>query len=48
MDVLNYDYPDITQNLAPKTDPVLLEEAKKRGFYNGNTEYNKMFSSMFF
>ena len=26
----------------------LLEEAKLRGFYNGNTPYNKLFSNIFF
>jgi len=31
-----------------KTDPKLLEEAKKRGFYNGHTKYNELFSSLFY
>ena len=30
------------------TDPVLLAEARARGFYNGNTPYNDLFSSLFF
>lgn len=28
--------------------PELLEEAKARDFYNGNTPYNKLFSNLFF
>lgn len=31
-----------------RTDTTLLEEAKERGFYNGNTPYNKLFSTIFF
>jgi hypothetical protein len=30
------------------TDKVLLEEAKKRGFYHGRTPYNDLFSRLFF
>lgn len=30
------------------TDKKLLEEAKKRGFYNGHTKYNKLFSDLFY
>jgi len=30
------------------TDPVLLAEARARGFYNGNTKYNDLFSSLFY
>lgn len=30
------------------TIPELLAEAKERGFYDGNTPYNKMFSTLFF
>lgn len=30
------------------TDPALLAEAKKRGFYNGHTPYNRLFSTLFF
>lgn len=29
-------------------DKALLEEAKARGFYNGKTAYNKLFSTIFF
>lgn len=31
-----------------KTDKELLAEAKEKGFYNGNTPYNKLFSNLFF
>lgn len=31
-----------------KTDKALLEEAKERGFYNGGTPYNKLFSNLFY
>lgn len=30
------------------TDPEMLAEAKARGFYNGHTPYNKLFSTLFF
>ena len=30
------------------TDKQLLIEAKDRGFYNGHTPYNKLFSNLFF
>lgn len=30
------------------TDKKLLAEAHKRGFYNGHTDYNKLFSTLFF
>ncbi len=31
-----------------ETDTVLLQEAHDRGFYNGHTPYNKLFSDLFF
>lgn len=31
-----------------RTDPKLLAEAKERGFYNGDTDYNGLFSDLFF
>lgn len=31
-----------------KTNKKLLSLAKESGFYNGNTKYNDMFSSLFF
>lgn len=30
------------------TIPELLKEAKERGFYNGSTPYNALFSGLFF
>lgn len=30
------------------TIPALLKEAKERGFYNGDTPYNRLFSKLFF
>lgn len=30
------------------TDKILLKEAKDRGFYNGNSKYNDLFSTLFF
>lgn len=30
------------------TNSQLLQEARNRKFYNGNTSYNKLFSSLFF
>lgn len=29
-------------------DPPLLKEARQRGFYNGHTPYNDLFSKIFF
>ena len=31
-----------------KADKELLAEAKERGFYNGRTKYNDLFSTLFF
>ena len=31
-----------------KTDSFLLEIAKEKGFYNGHTSYNNLFSELFF
>ena len=52
MDIRQYKFPQISPiEIAfsnEKTRPELLEEAKKRGFYNGNTKYNSLFSSLFY
>jgi len=52
MDLKEYDFPKITDvDLAfstTKTDPKLLKEAISRGYYNGNTPYNTLFSNLFF
>ena len=31
-----------------RTNPQLLKESIERGFYNGNTKFNKLFSELFF
>jgi hypothetical protein len=46
MDLKSYEFEKTGMCMA--TDKKLLEEAKKRGFYNGNTEHNKLFSQLFF
>jgi len=52
MDLKTFAFPEVTGlDLAfstLKTNKKLLEEAKKRNFYNGNTPYNKLFSKLFF
>ena len=52
MDLKEFNFPEVTeaQMIFPtaKTDPDLLAEAGKRGFYNGNTPYNNLFSTLFF
>ena len=47
MDLLKFKYPDYNRFMVSGS-PKLLEEAKSRGFYNGNTPYNKLFSTLFF
>lgn len=44
MNLLEYKFPESAQDTAPE----LLDEAKERGFYNGRTPYNTIFSSLFF
>jgi hypothetical protein len=52
MDLKKYGFPRITStNMAfsmIKTCPKLLKEAKGRGFYGGNGDYNSLFSELFF
>ena len=52
MDLTKYKFQEITDlDLAFsffKTDKILLKEEKERGFYDGNTQYNKLFSTLFF
>jgi len=52
MDLKNFAFPEMNELQmvfsTARTIPELLEEAKERGFYNGNTKYNKMFSQLFF
>ena len=52
MDLKNFNFPEISGlDMAfstLRTDKKLLAEAKERGFYNGNTPYNDLFSKLFF
>lgn len=52
MNIKDFKFPTLTAlDLAFSTlsaDPQLLAEAKKRGFYNGQTPYNKLFSELFY
>jgi hypothetical protein len=52
MDLKKFDFPKLTSlDIAfssVKTDKGLLDESIKRGFYNGRTKYNELFSSLFF
>lgn len=52
MELKDYQFPTITAlNIAfstTTTDPILLKEAKDRGFYNGRSPYNTLFSNLFF
>jgi hypothetical protein len=52
MDLTKFDFPELTAaDMAfscLKTDAVLLNEARERGFYNGRTPYNDLFSEIFF
>jgi len=52
MDITKYDFPELNgiDIIIPtiKTDNNLLEEASKRGFYDGHTPYNDLFSKLFF
>lgn len=52
MDIKKFDFPkfDAVSIAFPvlETDKDLLDEAIKRGFYNGNTPYNSLFSRLFF
>lgn len=52
MDLRTFNFPKVTgADMAFSTFgtiPELLAEAKARGFYNGNTPYNRLFSTLFF
>ena len=52
MDLISYKFPEVSgmDVIIPtiKTDNNLLEEASKRGFYDGRTPYNDLFSDLFF
>jgi hypothetical protein len=44
MNLTKFEFPKDAMN----TNKELLAEAKERGFYNGRTKYNKLFSTLFF
>lgn len=46
MNLKKFKFPKISLHLP--TDKRLLAEAEKRGFYNGSTKYNALFSVLFF
>ena len=52
MDLKEFDFPKLSDVDvvfgAVNTDKTLLEEAKRRGFYGGNTRHNSLFSELFF
>ena len=52
MDLKQFSFPKLSQiDIAfstLKTDPDLLKEACDRGFYNGHTPHNELFSKLFF
>jgi hypothetical protein len=52
MDIKNFNFPELTALdmvfSTLKTDAELLAEARKRGFYNGYTKFNDLFSKLFF
>lgn len=52
MNLKTYKFPKISaisEGISTQeTDKKLLAEAKKRGFYNGETKYNKLFSTLLF
>ncbi len=52
MDLTKFNYPKLSGIdmvfSTIKTDTQLLAEAKSRGFYDGHTPYNKLFSNLFF
>lgn len=52
MDLKSFHFPPLTaaEMVFPtiETNKELLAESKDRGFYNGNTPYNKLFSDIFF
>ncbi len=52
MEVLDYQFPKVAKLEFAfstfDTPPVLLKEAKEKGFYNADTPANKMFNKWFF
>lgn len=52
MDIKKFTFPKMDKLdvvfSTQRTIPELLEEARERGFYNGHTPYNDLFSTLFF
>ena len=52
MELQDYNFPELSEMQLMfstlKTDAFLLDLAKEKGFYNGNTPYNRLFSKLFF
>ncbi len=52
MDLKEFKFPEVNgvDSVFPTFGTIkeLLEEAKQRGFYNGHTPYNDLFSTLFF
>jgi len=52
IDLKTYEYPEVSESgrifSTEKIPSDLFEEAKRRGFYNGHTPYNRLFSQLFF
>ena len=46
MDLQNYEFEKVSFSVP--CDKRLLAEARKRGFYTGDTAYNKLFNKLFF
>jgi len=46
LDLLTFQFPK--PGISLPTHPVLLSEAKRRGFFLADTPYNKLFSKLFF
>ena len=51
-DLRKFEFPKVTgldmEFCTYRTDPALLAEALRRGFYNGHTPGNAMFSTLFY
>jgi hypothetical protein len=51
LDITKYEFPEVSdfEMVFSRTNvtPELLAEAKERGFYNGNTKWNRLFHKMF-
>lgn len=46
MELKSFKFPE--PSMCLRTDKKLLSEARKRGFYNGSTKHNDLFSTLFF